>query len=74
MNFTNDDLKRLKEGLCVKELCDGCITCHTVKALLARLEAAEDLLESLLTIIPHDERSASMDDQEYAWRKAVGKP
>lgn len=73
----DDEVKRLKaraNQFCLdSDAVEETIPLLSLRALLARLEAAEDLLESLLTIIPRNARSISMDQQEEAWRKAAGK-
>ena len=73
--FTDDDLNSLKNRIvrnnCPSELHN--FPSVELLALLARLEAAEILLESFLTIIPSQDRSVSMDREEEAWRKVAGK-
>lgn len=47
MTFTDDDLKRLKENQCAVKDCVGVgrLSCRDLDALLARLEAAEAIVE-----------------------------
>jgi hypothetical protein len=69
--FTDDNLARLKESLETYE--DEQQQCYRVKefkALLARLEAAEKLIGSLIR--NHDWVMAARPDLE-AWGKAAGK-
>jgi hypothetical protein len=65
MKFTDDDLKRLKEQ--TKE--DRYLDSIGLPALLARLEAAEETIES-------HRREGKLDVTDYAyrkWRKAAGR-
>lgn len=69
MSFTDDDLKRLKEGIrtgnfdFTEALLPG-----QMQALLARLEAAENWA---LALLGTDITKARQDEE--AWRKACGK-
>jgi len=77
MNFTDSDMKRLKDYQAklnsIKLNTSATITTDKLNGLLARLEAAEALLESLLAIIPSQYRLVSMDKEEEVWCKASGK-
>lgn len=72
MSFTDDDLKRLREG--VKSHQDVCrCTCktgqvETIEALIARLEAAEWTIEATC-----GEQDAVWKANRDAWLKASGK-
>jgi hypothetical protein len=74
MTFTDDDLKRLKEDLQERkddhyELA-GRLDIESMEALLARLEAAEILIEAFMD----REGMGPFWKEEYeAWRKAAGK-
>jgi hypothetical protein len=73
--FTDNNLTKLKNILNSQksqdELDPG-IFVDELKALILRMEAAETLLESYLTIIPSQDRSVSMDREEEAWRRSKG--
>ena len=74
MIFTDGDLKRLKEYInSGKPIEDGEMT----KALLARLEAAEDVCRKmplLIVVCNHKPQSWDVVDEAYrAWRKAAGR-
>ncbi len=75
MPFTDDDLRRLKMR---KE--DPLIPRHTViilrdlQSLLARLEAAEWVVQELERMRDHgNDVSSNFDSPLEAWRKAAGK-
>jgi hypothetical protein len=82
MPFTDDDLKRLKEDMSRPF---WAISQDNVKALLARLEAAEAMIEythddedcpKTFTAIPEKDRKpcqCGLDEKYEAWRKACGK-
>jgi hypothetical protein len=72
MSFSDDDLKRLKV-MPLAEINLFLLSENKLGALLARLEPAEKLMHSLLSVIPFEERSSTMDNEWYAWRKASGK-
>ncbi len=67
MTFTDDDLKRLKEGISKGSIpiCDN----GFLLALLARLEAAEHFIDKTTDTYPHTKDS----DVYRVWRKASGK-
>lgn len=75
MTFTDDDLKRLKEdidGYEREQFDDWGMSVDEVKRLLARLEAAEELLEECnLVWVRHNSDIA--EKLFEAWRKACGR-
>lgn len=74
MTFTDDDLKRLKNRNIYRCPC-GNILCpepFDIKALLARLEAAEKVCEEHL-IFRKQINYSVMGGTLEAWRKAAGK-
>lgn len=84
MTFTDDDLKRLKDAInsLFTQMEPGDrylnIERHDVKALLARLEAAEwcasnlDANHDVLEGVNDEDDMALIDDALKAWRKAKG--
>lgn len=72
MPFDDNDLKRLKESLAYESaLGSGYgqpLTCAFLNALLARLEAAENLLN-----FPENGTAEEGERLRQAWRKAAGK-
>ena len=73
--FTDDDLKRLKgfrhsdDGDCM-----GCVPCVDITALLARLEAAESIVNNMAHhYVPCAEVPCESCEQIMAWRKAAGR-
>jgi hypothetical protein len=76
MTFTDDDLKRLKESLHKTD--DGCNEycrppCGELDALLARLEAAEEVCMAANETVITGELFTQLDNAYNAWRKAAGK-
>ncbi len=70
-SFTDDDLKRLKSSLTMVNPRDEC-----TKALLARMEAAEQVILEASHDCPvcgDDVGSQSWKEALKAWRKAAGK-
>lgn len=65
--FTNDDLKRLRDGLAGPDDAwfDG-YSVKTIKALRSRLEAAENCMQHNTC------ECAYCDEATIAWRKACG--
>lgn len=74
MTFTDDDLKRLKQLADAYRPEGVPITCGSLQALLARLEAAETLLDLWLQCDDDCEIDGSVFDAAMeAWLKAAGK-
>lgn len=85
MNFSDDDLKRLKDKLASGpgEIVMLIVSAYELQALLARLEAAELCKESLMDLLNHgleyENGSTHQADPELAkrrieaWCKAAGK-
>jgi hypothetical protein len=76
MTFTDEDLKRLKEYAEHREgmLSTNCIMpANEVKALLARLEAAETALEAIYPCLDSGSQFNYLDILMDSWRKAAGK-
>jgi hypothetical protein len=71
MAFTDDDLKRLKE-IATERLVYP-MSNETLKALLARLEAAEKLILLRGTHLPNATITREIETAVWAWRKAAGK-
>ncbi len=76
MSFTDDDLARYKSFYCGGEKSDGTwvVSLSELKALIARLEAAEQACE----YAKHYEPVSGLDGVEYKivmerWHKAAGK-
>ena len=78
MTFTNDDLARLKEEIKIQ---DGKTSMspdvlvmdrNTLKALLARLEAAEKVIAVIQNMEVEDWDGGEWDKGVEAWRKAAG--
>ena len=69
MTFTNDELKQLKE-LIRKDIygCEVLISVQRVKALIARLEAAENLIKNSECLHPN----FAQNKWVLAWRKVKG--
>lgn len=82
MPFTDDDLKRLKEGTYDVNgpICSRCHQVHgqtgklkaIIAALLARLETAEDAIERP-HYVPCAEIPCEQCEKILAWRKEAGK-
>lgn len=83
LTFTDDDLKRLKEvAMRTNHDSDETVTCYgELRALIARLEAAEKANAMLLLVCQDDRQSyeysegvlSQAEDAMEAWRKAAGK-
>lgn len=74
MTFTDDDLKFWK-SLGSDDETKDCLDIQpvTMKALIARLEAAELALEHFIDSTPVSDERTRLDDECDEWRKAAGK-
>lgn len=72
MSFSDDDLKRLKEIINEHGLITHNMGANVYKALLARLEAAEEVCERAKTHGCEDPECV-LDLSLEDWRKAAGK-
>jgi len=75
MTFSDSDLERLKDQLKRNDPADNFTSIETMKALLARLEAAERICEGIQNLCenhPEFSKGQAVTDLE-AWRKAAGK-
>lgn len=75
MTFTDEDLKQLKDDIEKTEKSGDCIHILTphLKALLARLEAAERNMGGHSEKCSKEQCLCSKKDRELAWRKLAGK-
>lgn len=75
MNFTDDDLERLKERVKQYGVDPGIDVCNYIdnpwelEALVSRLEAAEEVAK----MAEHNERGIWFADAIKKWHKAAGK-
>lgn len=75
MTFDDDDLKQIKDEIANRErgITDVAEYVFDMKALLARLEAAEECAAYLVAMEPGDVKGNEAWKIIKAWRKAAGK-